>query len=206
MDGVFMNKKRIVLALVLLLTALSVSAVVLQREQATLSDKLIRLHVVANSDSPRDQNVKLKVRDAVLAVTEPMLGGEADPKESLATGLAEIQQTAQQCLLENGFDVPVCVTLGQEWLPTRVYDSFSLPAGVYETLRVTIGSGEGRNWWCVVFPSICLSAAGDMENAAACAGFSQKEIALITEENSRYVVKFKLMEVVQKVQERLIGP
>lgn len=200
-----MKYKKFILATALTLAALAISAVALQREQAALSDKLIRLHVVANSDSEEDQQIKLKVRDAILEVTEQRLSRSNDPETSLASGLADIQCAAQQCLLECGIDAMARVTLGPERLPTRVYSSFSLPAGVYKTLRVTIGAGEGQNWWCVVFPSICFSAAGDMEKAAVCAGFSQEEISLITEENSGYLIKFKLIELVQKLQEMLVG-
>ena len=197
--------KKVILALALVLAATTVSAAALQREQVALAEKLIRLHVVANSDAQEDQQVKLKVRDAVLAVAEPMLRGGEDPRTALAMGLADIQQAAQQCLLENGFDASVRVSLGPERFPTRVYDSFSLPAGVYQSLRITIGAGEGQNWWCVVFPSICFAAAGDLADAAACAGFSQEEISLITEENDGYVLKFKLMELLQNLQVRLAG-
>lgn len=173
----------------------------LQQEQAALAEKLVRLHVVANSDSQADQTLKLQVRDAVLAVTEPLVEEAADPKTALAAHLPEIQRAAEDCLRAQGAEDAVQVTLRHEMFPTRVYDSFSLPAGVYTALRVTIGAGEGHNWWCVVFPSICFRAtAQDLESAAVSAGFTDQEVKLITEANEGYVLKFKALELLQRLQ------
>ena len=208
MDGVFMKTKRhIVILLLALSAALTATAfVLLQRQQADLAEKLIRLHVVANSDSEADQALKLRVRDAVLAVTEPLMAKAADPKAALAENLPAIQSAAETCLRENGASDSVRVTLGREEFPTRIYDSFSLPAGIYTALRVTIGAGEGHNWWCVVFPSICFRAtAADLESAAVSAGFTDQEVKLITEANEAYVLKFKTLELLQKLQAWLLG-
>ncbi len=184
---------------------LSVSAV-LSQQQRTLSEKLIRLHVVANSDSPRDQEVKLFVRDAVLDAAQTVLADTDDPWQAIADNLETIRIGAQQKLLELGEDKTVTVRLGKELFPTREYESFSLPAGVYESLRVTIGEGRGRNWWCVVFPSICTSASfSQMELAAQTAGFTDSEIRLITEDSSPYVLKFKTIELLQEVKNFITG-
>lgn len=208
MDGVFMNTRKhtVLLVLAALAAVTATLFAVLQQEQAALAEKLIRLHVVANSDSEADQTLKLQVRDAVLAVTEPLVAEAADPKAALAASLPEIQSAAESCLLEHGSSDDVTVTLGREKFPTRVYDTFSLPAGVYTALRVTIGTGEGHNWWCVVFPSICLRAASeDLESAAAAAGFTDQEVKLITEDGGGYVLKFKTLELLQKLQDWLTG-
>lgn len=201
------TKKRIgILVLAAMAAVTATLFAVLQQEQAALAEKLIRLHVVANSDSEADQALKLQVRDAVLAVTEPLVMEAEDPKAALAAGLPEIQAAAERCLLAHGSADAVKVTLGREAFPTRVYDTFALPAGVYTALRVTIGTGEGHNWWCVVFPSICLRAAsGDLEDAAAAAGFTDQEVKLITESDTGYVLKFKTMELLQKLQAWLLG-
>ena len=181
-----------------LLAALVVSAAALQREQQALSEKLIRLHVVANSDSEEDQSVKLQVRDAVLNVTKEL---EA---EELELALDDIQSAAERCLRELGRQESVTVSLGMEQFPTRVYDSFSLPAGTYRSLRVTIGDGAGKNWWCVVFPSLCFRAtAGELEEAAVSAGFTTEEVKLITEEGNGYVLKFKLLELLEEIKKFL---
>ena len=98
---------------------------------------------------------------------------------------------------------PVQVTMGQERFPTRYYDSFALPAGVYTSLRVTIGDGAGKNWWCVAFPSLCLRAASDLEEAAAAAGFTEEEIELITGEENGYILKFRILELLEQLKEAI---
>ena len=194
-----------ILVAALSLAAMTVTAAVLQREQIVLSDKLIRLHVVANSNTDEDQGVKLMVRDAVLKTADSLLLTGDDPESILGANLPLLQETAEECLRSNGFMEPVEVSLKMERFPTRVYDSFSLPGGVYKTLRVTIGSGAGENWWCVVFPAICLRAAGEFDDAAAAAGFSQGEIRLITEDNQGYILKFKVLELLEKIQRGLVS-
>ena len=208
MDGIFMvltRTKRILLATALDLAATSTAVAALQREQMALSEKLIRLHVVANSDSEEDQAVKLQVRDAVLAVAEPLLEDAESPLETLQAALPEIEEAAENCLRAQGDDHDVTVTLAKEQFPTRVYDSFSLPAGQYTALRVTIGTGTGHNWWCVVFPGICFTAtAGEVESAAVAGGFTAEEVRLITEEGG-YELKFKAIEWVEWLQQTLFG-
>lgn len=176
-------------------------ALALQTQQRQLSEKLIRLHVVARSDTEHDQEVKLSVRDAVLARTREILDGCDDPRSALQGALTEIEAAAQEQLKSLGEDENVTVRLGKELFPTRDYETFSLPAGVYESLRVTIGEGAGHNWWCVVFPSICLTASMDeLEQAAQTAGFTDSEIKLITEADDGFVLKFKLVELIQKLK------
>ncbi len=172
-----------------------------QQEQQVLAEKLIRLHVVAHSDAKTDQAEKLLVRDAVLAVTEPLAAQADDPKQAFAMALPEIHAAAEACLRSLGSNRPVTVTLCRERFPTRTYESFALPAGVYPTLRVTIGDGHGKNWWCVAFPSICFQAtAADLEEAAVSAGFTQKEVQLITEGTEHYIFKFKFLELLDRIK------
>lgn len=183
---------------VVLLTAMSASAAALQREQQSFSEKMIRLHVVANSNSDEDQAIKLQVRDAVLEAAEGVT------RATLPDALPKLQIVAEDCLRSLGSSCPVTVSLGSERFPTRVYDNFSLPAGVYTALRVTIGAGEGENWWCVAFPSICFRAtAADLEHAAVSAGFTEQEVALITEAHQGYVLKFKVLELLEQLKEWL---
>ena len=191
-------KKTMILFAAALLAAVTTTAAALQHQQLALSQKLIRLHVVANSDSDYDQRLKLDVRDAVLQVTE-----KAAHIEDLVALLPEVQSAAERCLDAQGSSYPVAVTLQQEIFPTRTYDAFSLPAGPYTALRITIGAGEGKNWWCVAFPSICLCAATEMKEAAAAAGFSQGEVKLITEDGGGYVLKFKALELLQRFKDHL---
>lgn len=201
---VLTKSKAILLAAALILAAVCMGAAALQREQMALAEKLIRLHVVANSDSEADQAVKLRVRDAVLAVTQPLTAGE-DPYGALAGALPEIQQAAEDCLTALGVSDAVAVSLGPEEFPTRVYESFALPAGQYMSLRVTIGEGAGHNWWCVVFPTICFAAtASDLESAAVSGGFTDSEVRLITEDGG-YQLKFKCMEWVEQLRQWLFA-
>ena len=187
-----------------LLGALLATAAVMQQEQQTLAGKLIRLHVVANSDTKEDQLLKLQVRDAVLAVTASVDTQHGDPEDNLKQMLPQIKQAAEECLRRQGSSDPVGVSFGDEVFPTRYYENFTLPAGVYRSLRVTIGEGKGHNWWCVVFPSICLRAtAAELEEAAQVAGLTEGEIRLITEEQDGYQLKFKSLELLQAIKSAL---
>ena len=198
--------KSLLLVGLLLLAGTCFYAGAMQQEQQTFADKLIRLHVVANSDKEEDQTVKLQVRDAVLAVTEPLVQKSEDPKLALSLALPQIRQAAEACLAENGSKHTVAVSLGRERFPTRYYDGFALPAGVYPSLRVTIGAGEGQNWWCVAFPSVCFCAtAEELETAAVSAGFTEDEIRLITDGGERYILKFKIFELLGQLKATLFA-
>ena len=128
-------------------------------DSQALHDELLRLHVVGASDSKEDQEVKLRVRDAVLESLEEGLKQVTDPQAAydyVARMLPKVEEAANRCLAAAGFSDSVAVSLTEEAFPTREYDTFSLPAGVYKALRVVIGEGEGKNWWCVVFPQLCM--------------------------------------------------
>lgn len=194
-------KRRAILAAAFLLAALMLTAAVLQRQQSFLSEKMVRLHVVANSDTKEDQALKLQVRDAVIFASQGIKN-----QTELTRALPQIQLAAENCLRKNGSSDPVTVTLKKEVFPTRYYETFALPSGVYTALRVTIGEGKGHNWWCVAFPSICFRAtAADLEEAAVSAGFTEAEVGLITEKHGGYVLKFKALELLQSVKEGLFG-
>ena len=191
-------KKYIIICLMAALAAMICTAAVLQHQHQELSKKMVRLHVVANSDDERDQQLKLQVRDAVIALTQKL-----PDRNALVAALPDIQQEAERCLRTNGSEDNVVVTLKKERFPTRLYDNFALPSGVYTALRVTIGEGKGHNWWCVAFPSLCFRATTqELEDAAVAAGFSESEVGLITEENSGYELKFKALELLQELKNR----
>lgn len=160
-------------------------------EQDALAEQVVRLHVVANSDSGEDQALKLKVRDAVLETTGPELVGldRGRALEVLEARLPQIAQAAAEAVGGEGYDYPVTVSLQEERFPTKRYEDFALPAGEYTALRVGIGDGEGRNWWCVVFPPLCL---GGVEEIAE---LDDRDRGLITGETQGYMVKFKAMEL-----------
>lgn len=178
------------MALLLALCASLCAGTWAQGQQAALSRELVRLHVVAASDDAREQAVKLEVRDAVLAYLEPRLDGAEDSaaaREIIFDSLQGIAETAAARADGRG----VTVTLARERFPLRRYDSFTLPAGEYDSLRVTLGAGEGRNWWCVVFPPLCTSAVSAEELSEA---MSRDGYAVITESEG-YELRFRTLEL-----------
>ncbi len=170
--------------------------------QSELSENLIRLHVVANSDSEEDQSLKLHVRDAVLEELNTRLSGCADKKAAekvIDENREALIKTAEDALAERGKSSPVALSLTRESFPTVKYDTFALPAGSYTSLRIIIGEGAGHNWWCVVFPPLCLRAAE--ENASfKNLGISDETMKIISEDSEGYVVKFKLLELISKLE------
>ena len=202
MDGVFMTKfVKGLTCLVLLAAVFYLITVVSDRRE--LHESVIRLHVVADSDSAADQAVKLKVRDAVLTAMEEVLTGEEDKDQAetaLRSSLTALEEVANRTLEEEGVSDRAMVTLLEEEFPTREYDTFSLPAGVYDSLRVTIGSGSGQNWWCVVFPGLCVPAAvEEVEDVAVSAGFSNSLSGSITGQ-PQYQVRFFLLDWLGRVE------
>lgn len=161
-------------------------------EQRDLADKLVRLHVVAVSDTAEDQAVKLRVRDAVLARVEPALAkaeSAAEAAAALQELLPELENTARWV---SGLEL-VRVSLGREMYPTRHYEDFSLPAGEYTSLRVELGEARGQNWWCVVYPPLCTGSV--TETVRETAVLNEEELRLITEDSQSYVIRFRLMEL-----------
>ena len=200
-----MKLKVIEISLMIAVVVAVLYSVVLNNDSSELSDKLIRLHVVANSDTDEDQELKLMVRDAVLEEIDGIMDGDEnrdEVQEKLEDSLTVLQEKAQETVIEQGYTEPVAVTLEQEHFPTRIYDTFSLPAGEYTSLRVSIGEAGGRNWWCVVFPPLCVEAA-EGEEALEASGLTDEEVALITEENTGYAVKFKALEILDSIKSAL---
>lgn len=170
-------------------------------DRRQLTQNIIRLHVVANSDEAEDQAVKLRVRDAVTESLRQELQQLTDveaAKEYLRENLPKLQKIANQTLKEAGFDEQAVVSLCREAFSTRIYDTFTLPAGVYEALRITIGEGNGKNWWCVVFPALCLPATSkEVEDSAVNAGFSEELSGALAGEDG-YEIRFFLLDVLGK--------
>lgn len=189
--------KLIEIALLLFLAAFLASGAAALQTGQELSDKVVRLHVLANSDSREDQALKLRVRDRILAYAEPLLAGAADRREAealLGNSLPELERIAAREIQDSGYDYAVTIRLEETVFPTREYEGFTLPAGKYLALRAVIGAGEGRNWWCVVFPPLCAAASAEVPETALAAGLSSDQVGLITEENQGYVLKSKLVE------------
>lgn len=175
-------------------------------DRQKLGNDLIRLHVVANSDSESDQLQKLQVRDAVLKSLQKDLENIADPEAAKAyirEKLPYIKSMAENTLHSLGCEDAVQVSLCRETFDTRVYDTFSLPAGVYNSLRIIIGAGEGKNWWCVVFPGFCMpSCSRDVEAVAAGAGFSGYLSKSLTGEEG-YELRFGILDIMGKLENLL---
>ena len=176
----------------------------LGQEQQELADSVIRLHVIANSDSEADQALKLAVRDRVLEQAEGLYPQEATLAEAQAALEGQLNALAaagREVVEERGYDYPVAAQLTDCWFPTKEYEGFALPAGNYTALRVTIGEGRGQNWWCVAFPPLCLGAASETVDQAAQAGlFTPGQAALVTQDGEGYVLKFKAMELLGELQ------
>lgn len=194
------------LTLFCLLVTVSVGILIFfpTKEDMELYSGFIRLHVVANSDSDEDQALKLKVRDAVLPAVAEMLADCTDVEDAklvLSRNSGLLAQTAAQVVENEDVVQSVSVHLGQEYYPTRGYDGLRLPAGTYESLRIVIGEGAGHNWWCVLFPPLCVNTAAP-ENQLIEAGFTGSQVKILTEcENPRYVLKFRILEWISSLGE-----
>lgn len=178
----------------------------LLRDQETLEEGLLRLHVVANSDAPEDQAAKLRVKDAVVSMLEETMEAMPTVEEArayLETHLPQIEETANRVLKELGSGLEAVVTFARERFPTREYDTFRLPAGVYQALRITIGAGEGHNWWCVLFPSLCVPASTQGFTAAAeASGMSQTLAGTLAGDTTGYEIRFRLLDWLGEVKVR----
>ncbi len=196
-------RKTIKRVAILAIAVLLVFTVTLLKDRKTLKNELVRLHVVAASNDARDQEIKLSVRDAVVASLQEALKDATDvelAKTYIQAHLPQIENVANHTLRELGVDQHAVVHFVEEEFPAREYDTFSLPSGVYQSLRVIIGEGEGKNWWCVVFPTLCMGASSaDVESAAAGAGFSQELIDSITGKKD-YQIRFYLLDVLGKIE------
>ncbi|MDD5902594.1 MAG: stage II sporulation protein R [Oscillospiraceae bacterium] len=170
-----------------------------QAKQSSLSSSLVRLHVIAVSDDEYEQALKLRVRDGVLSYISPKLRdvkSAQQAQEIIKSELDGIKAAAESSAEGRSVEV----TLSQEYYPTRNYEKFSLPAGKYQSLRVILGEGEGHNWWCVVFPPLCLSAA---EQEQAVESMSEDMRGIVTEEDG-CEYKFRILELWGELME-LIG-
>ena len=193
--------KPVELALLAALALALVSGAASLGRQDALQEKMIRLHVIANSDSASDQTMKLRARDAVLSRAEDILRQAADRPDAqarLRTALPELEQAAFDAC---GGSYPVRAELTMTEFPLKEYDGFALPAGEYLALRVIIGEGAGRNWWCVVYPPLCTGSV--TEAASETAALDDEDVRLITEDGTEYVLRFRLMELWGQIFNRM---
>lgn len=172
-------------------------------DREKLNHGLIRFHVVANSDSETDQTIKLTIRDVVLDSIQSDLGKIADiaeAKEYLQQNIPKIQRLVDHTLNELGFQEGASISLCREQFDIRHYDTFSLPAGVYDSLRIVIGDGRGKNWWCVSFPTLCIPATTvGFTDTAVSAGFSEPLVQALTG-NEEYEIHFFFLNQLGKLE------
>lgn len=189
--------KKLFLPVFALLFATLIMASMPTEAEAAIYEDTVRLHILAASDSQEDQKLKLEIRDELLKKYGEILKASENinaAKETITAYLAEIEEFTEAKIKERGYGYSVTATLSEEWYDTREYEDFTLPKGTYTSLRIVIGKGEGQNWWCVMFPPLCLDIA--TENTPADDGiidYTKEEISLI--KNEKYKVKFKILEL-----------
>lgn len=179
-----------------------------------LQNGVLRMHILANSDSEEDQKLKLKVRDRLLEYSEDIFGDETDiedVKHNVSRNLNKIKEIAEKVIEENGFSYDVNCKLVNMEFDERVYDDITMPAGTYDALRVTIGNAEGKNWWCVMYPPLCVPAVSDKnieEDKTVSASknsedmFDDGEYDMLTNPE-KYEVKFKILEVYKSLKKKI---
>lgn len=187
------------LALMIAVAVILAGGFWIQEEQSELAGSMIRLHVIANSNSAEDQRLKLLVRDRVLESAQEIYK-TCDTLEQAERELRErlplLERMGSELVREMGYSYPVSAELTQCWFPTKEYEEFSLPAGEYTAVRIVIGEGAGENWWCVAFPPLCVGAASQSVEAVTQAGyFTKEQQRLMLQEENGYILKFKSMEL-----------
>ena len=183
--------KKIILPTVCLLLAVMLIGILPTEADCAIYEDTVRLHILAKSDSREDQELKLYLRDKILAEYSGMLGSSsssAEAAQSIRDHLEEIENRCNEWLSERDTDSHATVTLTEEWYGTREYSDFSLPSGNYLSLKIVIDEGDGQNWWCVMYPPLCLDVATETNSS-----YSEEENRLIT--GSGYAIKFKLLEI-----------
>ena len=168
-----------------------------------ISGEVFRLHILANSDSEEDQALKLKVRNAVLACGEPLFKNCKSLGEAVEIGRENTElfkNAAQKCVSDNGYDYLVNVYVDKEYFNTRKYNQITMPGGIYNALKIEIGQAKGHNWWCVMFPAICLPSVSEDEINQY---LSDDEVELLNS-GSKYKIRFKIVEIYEKLKSRAV--
>ncbi len=168
----------------------------------SISQEVFRLHILANSDNDEDQSLKLKVRDKILTESESLFINCKNLNDVITTSKNNIdyfEKLANECIKENGYNYETKVYVDKEYFNTREYEKITLPSGVYNALKIEIGEAKGHNWWCVMFPAICLPAVSDDEINSI---LNEDEIELINS-NNKYEIRFKIVEIYEKIKSKL---
>lgn len=191
----------ILLFIYILLSAMSYTNAVCSH----ISDSVFRLHVIANSDSPEDQNLKYIVRDKILEYMNSLTNNTQSKEEIISiisNHLEDFKQIAQDTVYKNGFDYEISVEIGNFEFPTKTYGDVTFPAGLYDALRIKIGNANGQNWWCVMFPPLCFinvssGVVPDDSKEILESELSEEEYNLVTGTGTENKIKFKIVEVLQ---------
>ena len=196
-----MRKKEWILFLACLTAVFLSASGLFSRQCAFIRDNTLRLHILANSDSPQDQHLKLLVRDAVLEGTKEVFSRCESRQEVAAEAqkhLSQIAAIARKTLLENGSDLSVTAQLTEQYFDTRKYGDKMLPAGVYTALQIRLGEASGKNWWCVLYPPLCLQSACEMSDDALLV----EGQLLSADAAGQYEIRFALVQWLQRLLER----
>ena len=188
-----------------LAAAIILQTTLLAQQCHGVRDNVLRLHVLANSDSPADQQLKLTVRDALLNQGGALLARAKNKEEAIALAkqqLPTLESIARETLRKQGCTLPVSVQVADTYFNTRTYDTVTLPAGTYTALQVVIGKGAGKNWWCVMFPNLCLPAAIEDSSIPSLEQTLTKGQVRLVEEGQRMQIKFKTVELVQSALQK----
>lgn len=211
-------KIRLTILILSLITLLSIMTMTVNSEVKKINnisenykEKLIRFHVIANSDSEEDQNLKLKVRDEIIAYLQPKLENSKSIKESeviIKSESDKLEEISKNIILKNGYNYEVKVGIQYSNFPTKQYSNIVLPAGQYKALKIVIGNGQGKNWWCVMFPPLCFvdennGVIDKKTDEKLKKALTKEEYELITQNSrkqlSRVKVKFKIVEILENI-------
>ena len=170
-----------------------------------IRESVVRLHILAESNLEADQEIKIKVRDALLEKNNELLSGRVTPEnveDYFYDSKDELEKCANEVLKENGFDYKTEITLCEEYYTTRTYENLTFPAGKYTSIKVVLGSGEGKNWWCVMFPPLCVPVADgsvETDDGVVLEEYLNEDGERIVTSGNRYKVKFKVVEWYEKL-------
>lgn len=199
--------KRLLICAIIVLALSLIAGLFPVHGESEIYDTVVRLHVIANSDSEEDQALKLKVRDRVLEVVSPAVKDcktQAEAIAAIGEIREEIESAARAVIIKENFDYSVSVAITNEYYPTKSYESCAFPEGEYVSLQVRIGESAGENWWCCLFPPLCLSAAGgdckeENEEAFISVGLTDDQYKVITETGTlKYKARFKILETISR--------
>lgn len=197
------SKKYFIIFILLFLYVMLYSFSYANNVVSDLSNSLFRLHVIANSNSKEDQNLKYLVRDELISYMNTLCSNVSSKEQAIAIAnehLDDFQKVANEVISKNGFNYSAKVQIGNFAFPTKTYGDISLPAGYYDALKVELGKAEGKNWWCVMFPSLCFvdinnGIVPEESKEELQASLLEEDYNLISSNNSEYKLKFKIVEL-----------